>query len=379
MRGRSISNGRTYLQRMYPTPTGFRWLYALAMSESGDQRRRRRGPVARITNAAAEAVDVNAMVESVDVDGVVQRIDVDAVIQRVDVNALLDEVDVNALLDRVDVNALLDRVDVDRLLDRADPDRLMERVDMNALMDRVDVRAVVARAGVAEIVQESTGQVAGSVVDAARRQIAAVDKIAGGVALRAVGKDPRTLPAGPASLMAGFTPDEKGRGMVSGHYAGPVSRFLAFLVDFAVVFGSYTLMASALTFFLSEVLGLTISMNTASIVGLVALVVWGFLYLFVGLLIAGGSVGKGLVGIKVVGADGSPIRGGQAFVRVLTYPLSFLIFGLGLIGIPFGARRLAWHDRFAKTCVVIDWGDRPAALPAPLTAWIAQHNAAEQG
>ena len=70
LRGRSISNGRTYLQRMYPTPTGFRWLYALpAMSESGDQRRRRRRPVARITNAAAEAVDVNAMVESVDVDG----------------------------------------------------------------------------------------------------------------------------------------------------------------------------------------------------------------------------------------------------------------------------------------------------------------------
>ena len=303
----------------------------------------------------------------------------DAVIQRVDVNALLDEVDVNALLDRVDVNALLDRVDVDRLLDRADPDRLMERVDMNALMDRVDVRAVVARAGVAEIVQESTGQVAGSVVDAARRQIAAVDKIAGGVALRAVGKDPRTLPAGPASLMAGFTPDEKGRGMVSGHYAGPVSRFLAFLVDFAVVFGSYTLMASALTFFLSEVLGLThfdeygVHCRSGRLGGV------GFLYLFVGLLIAGGSVGKGLVGIKVVGADGSPIRGGQAFVRVLTYPLSFLIFGLGLISIPFGARRLAWHDRFAKTCVVIDWGDRPAALPAPLTAWIAQHNAAEQG
>ena len=34
--------------------------------------------MARITNAAAEAVDVNAMVESVDVDGVVQRIDVAA-------------------------------------------------------------------------------------------------------------------------------------------------------------------------------------------------------------------------------------------------------------------------------------------------------------
>jgi uncharacterized RDD family membrane protein YckC len=309
------------------------------------------------------------MVESVDVDGVVQRIDVDAVVQRIDVNALLDEVDVNALLERVDVDALLDRVDVDRLLDRA---------DVNALMDRVDVRAVVVRAGVAEIVQESTGQVAGSVVDAARRQVAAVDKIAGGVALRTVGKDPRAVPAGPSSLMAGFTPDEKGRGMVSGHYAGPISRFLSFLTDFAVVFGAYTLMASALTFFITEVLGITISTSTASVVGLVALVLWGFVYLLVGLLITGGSVGKSLVGIKVVARDGSPIGGGQAFVRVLTYPLSFVL-GLGLLGIPFGARRLAWHDRFAKTCVVIDWGDRPAALPAPLTAWIAQRNAAEQG
>jgi uncharacterized RDD family membrane protein YckC len=77
------------------------------------------------------------------------------------------------------------------------------------------------------------------------------------------------------------------------------------------------------------------------------------------------------MGVRVVAADGSvSLRSGQAAVRVITYPLSFIIFGIGLLGIVFGKERRAWHDHFAGTAVVYDWGSRTARLSTPLAAWL---------
>ena len=45
---------------------------------------------------------------------------------------------------------------------------------------------------------------------------------------------------------------------------------------------------------------------------------------------------------------------------------------LGLIPIVTGKRRRALHDAAAGSIVVYDWGDRPAELPAPVTAWLRQ-------
>ena len=54
---------------------------------------------------------------------------------------------------------------------------------------------------------------------------------------------------------------------------------------------------------------------------------------------------------------------------MLVYPFSFIL-GLGLIGIVVGKHRKALHDWAAGSTVRYDWGDRPAELPAPLTAWL---------
>jgi uncharacterized RDD family membrane protein YckC len=342
------------------------------VTEPAAEHRGHRGPLARITNAAAGAIDVNALVESVDVEALVERIDVDELVSRLDINAVLSRVDTDELLDRVDVNRLLDSVDLDRLLDRVDPDRLLDRVDVNRLMDRVDVDRLVDRAGVADIVGESTGQMAGSVLDAARRQVVAVDEIVGRIAFRMVRKDPNKVPEGPTDLMAQESADKKGRGLVSGHYAGPVSRFLAFLIDVGVVFGIYTLVGAATAFFITGILQVDVpQVQYAPALGVFVLALWAFLYATIGVMLAGRTVGKGLLGLRVVSQDGSPPTARQAAVRALTEPLSFLFFGIGLLGIAFGSKRLAWHDRFARTAVVYDWGDRPAALPAPLTQWLA--------
>jgi uncharacterized RDD family membrane protein YckC len=81
------------------------------------------------------------------------------------------------------------------------------------------------------------------------------------------------------------------------------------------------------------------------------------------------------VGLRVVSVNGAPLKLWASLVRVLCLPVSFAFFGLGLLGIIFGKRRRALHDLAANSCVVYDWGDRPAELPGPLSRWLAERHA----
>ena len=69
-----------------------------------------------------------------------------------------------------------------------------------------------------------------------------------------------------------------------------------------------------------------------------------------------------VMGIRVVQSDGGLLRPRRAFVRTVTFPLSFIVFGLGLLGIIADRRHRAWHDRFADTAVVYAWDARVARL-----------------
>lgn len=377
----------------------------------------RRGPrpLSWITNRTISAIDVDQIVADVDVDAVVERIDVQAVLDRVDPNTLLERVDPNALLDRVDPDALLDRVDPnrlldrvdpdllldrvepdrlldrvdpdrlldrvdpDRLLDRVDPDRLLERVDVDRIMDRVDVDRIMARvdvadlvdrAGVADIVADSTGAVAGSVLDVARRQLVAVDAIVERTLYRLTRRDPFQRPSGP-TLLTRDSEVREGRGQVTGSYAGPVSRALAFLLDFTVAFWIFTL-ATAVTTWLLTTLGVSDG-NAAewTLWGTALFLVWLFTYWWVGLSLTGRTVGKAVVGLKVLGRQGTPLTGAAAAMRTIMEPVSFATV-IGIAVVLVTPRRTTLHDAVARTCEVYDWGDRPAEMPAPLTAWITR-------
>ena len=120
-----------------------------------------------------------------------------AMVDIVDPDAIIDRVDVNALLDRVDVDALLERVDVNALLDRVDVNALMDRVDVEAIVDRIDVKDLVDRAGISDIVRESTGELAGSTLDVARRQLVALDAIVGRALYGLTGRDAAARPQAP--------------------------------------------------------------------------------------------------------------------------------------------------------------------------------------
>ena len=52
----------------------------------------------------------------------------------------------------------------------------------------------------------------------------------------------------------------------------------------------------------------------------------------------------------------------RGLVRTLAFPLSFLLLGLGFVGILLGRDRCALHDVIAGTAVVYDWDAREARL-----------------
>ena len=160
-------------------------------------------------------------------------------------------------------------------------------------------------------------------------------------------------------------------GQVSGHYAGAFTRFAAFVVDWFVIIGAYGLILSGTQFILQLLFGSDVVLEDIDqLWWWIGFAVWAFLYSTVGLTLTGKTIGKGLIGLKVVSRSGDPLGPGGAAVRMLFLPLSFALLGLGFLGILVGRERRALHDVIAKTAVVYDWGDRPAEMPAPLTRYL---------
>ncbi|GAA4807605.1 hypothetical protein GCM10025786_09160 [Nocardioides caeni] len=277
--------------------------------------------------------------------------------------------DLDALLDRVDVNHLLDRVDVNRLLDRIDVDRLLARADVNALLSDVELEQLVRRAGIPDIVAETTGNIAGRTLDVARRQVVGVDTVLAGVVGRIL---PRAggAPTGPPALVAAST----SAASATGRYAGAVSRLLALALDVAVVIGTYSAGTLLVGYLLDFLLGVRVE-DLPELAATLLLITWGAAYFTVSTAISGRTIGKAVVGLRVVTRLGSPVGPGASLLRVLLLPLSTSFLGLGALLIVVRRDRRGLHDLLVGTCVVYDWGDRPAELPGPLAAYLQAHGA----
>jgi uncharacterized RDD family membrane protein YckC len=322
-------------------------------------------------------IDLNALIEQVDVEELLNRVNIDALVSRIDVDALLARIDIDALIARVHVNDVLDRVDVDRLLDRVDTDAVMARVDVDAVVDRVDIDRVMQRADLASVVAESTRGITANTLDLVRRQVAGLDEIITRVAARVVRRDPSADAEGPASLLDLDRPQSprrrRDRPSITGHYAGPVARAAAFVLDWMTMvflFGVFTAMASWILDVLAG--GDGVDLEIDRLWSALAFGGWAFVYFAIPLALTGRTFGKAVVGLRVVGGDGAPLRPGRAIVRVLVMPFSFILIGLGLVGAVFGRKRRTLHDLAAGSVEVIDWGDRPAALPTPLNNWLVR-------
>jgi uncharacterized RDD family membrane protein YckC len=307
---------------------------------------------------------------------VLDVVDPNMVLDHVNFDAVLDRVDINALLDRVDINDILDRVDINRLLDRIDVNNLMDRVDVDVLMSRVNVPDLVERAGIPDIVMESTSHLTGSALDLFRRPIVGLDAIVFRGSNRLFRRDPNEFPPGPGHLIDWVDDHTARKGGVTGRYAGPLTRLIAVMFDSVVVTFGFTLLVAGLVFVIRLFVPEFEIPESSGIVYGITLTVWSFLYLWVSYTVFGKTIGKMILGVRVVSADGHVVlRARQTFIRVITYPISFILFGIGLLGIVFNRERRAWHDRFAKTAVVYDWGSRTATMPTPLADFLDRRGA----
>jgi uncharacterized RDD family membrane protein YckC len=322
-------------------------------------------------------IDVDAIVDRVDVDRIVSRLDLDAIVDRVDVERVVARVDLDAAVARVDLDAIVDRVDVERVVARVDLDAAVARVDLNAAADRIDVDRVVARVDVDAIaasldidaiVAQSTKGVMGRFIDLLRRQVVGIDEIAMRTVNRLLRRDYASLPAGPP-LAAGHEALDGDGATMSGRYAGPVSRVGALGLDLFLISSTFTLLLAGVVYLVDVLFGATVDPGGGWVPGTL-LLLYGFTYFWLSQTLTGRTVSQALFGIKVIRNDGEPLSPGAAAIRTIVLPFSFLFFGLGALMALVDRRRRALQDVAAGSSVVYDWGDRPAALPAPLTRFL---------
>ena len=157
-----------------------------------------------------------------------------------------------------------------------------------------------------------------------------------------------------------------------GHPAGFVTRYVAFLLDVLVVSLASFLFVTALQLTL-DFFGINTLLSSVAESQAVAqqkvvfsgLVLWlvtiagGFLsfgiYSIVAWLLVGKTVGKALMGLRVLGQDGRRLTFSQALIRALGYYVSGLALFIGFLWVLVDDRRQAWHDKLARTVVVYEW------------------------
>jgi serine/threonine protein kinase/uncharacterized RDD family membrane protein YckC len=120
-------------------------------------------------------------------------------------------------------------------------------------------------------------------------------------------------------------------------------RLLAFIIDMIVLQISAVILSN---------LGESV-LDRFTLSSFACLEILLYLVYFVGFwTIAGRTPGKMVLGIKVVGLDGSPVSFGTAILRYIGYVFGFALLWLGFFWVAFDGRRQGWHDKLAGTYVV---------------------------
>jgi uncharacterized RDD family membrane protein YckC len=147
-----------------------------------------------------------------------------------------------------------------------------------------------------------------------------------------------------------------------GHYAGAVSRLLAYAIDLAASSAVFALALAAVSYVAQVVTGKQISWDRQGVVVSALFVAWQFFYFGYSWAVSGRTFGMAVLGIRVVRADGGILDPWHGVLRALVFPLSFLLFGLGFLGILVQRERRALHDLIAGSAVVYAWDARAARL-----------------
>jgi len=147
-----------------------------------------------------------------------------------------------------------------------------------------------------------------------------------------------------------------------GRYAGSASRFLAYVIDLVVSSGLFALGLAAASLVAQVVTGHSVNWNRTNIVVAVIYVAWQFFYFGYSWAASGRTLGMAALGVRVVRADGEGLDPWRGVLRALVFPLSFLLCGLGFLGILVQREHRALHDLIAGSAVIYAWDARAARL-----------------
>lgn len=173
-----------------------------------------------------------------------------------------------------------------------------------------------------------------------------------------------------------------------GQYAGFISRSVALAIDVTLVTLFLTLSVWIITSFLAF---FRIDVRTCPPLGpgagLRAYLCQGFSYVLLVLgigfapaytlafwMLAGQTIGKSFIGVRIVRMDGRPISFLTAVRRLLGYLLGVITLGIGFLWVLADDRRQGLHDKVAGTCVIYSGRTRRGE---PL--WNRLTQAAEEG
>jgi uncharacterized RDD family membrane protein YckC len=152
-----------------------------------------------------------------------------------------------------------------------------------------------------------------------------------------------------------------------GHYAGAVSRGVAFGADVGASWGLYLLGQALANIAIRLVTGHSYTLTNHRLAAFIVLAVWEFFYFSYQWAVSGKTLGMAILGLQVVTAQGGPISVRQAVLRTLGLGITMLTLGIGFLGIVYQRERRALDDFIAGTAVVYDWDARAARL-----RWLAR-------
>ena len=135
-----------------------------------------------------------------------------------------------------------------------------------------------------------------------------------------------------------------------GDPAGFWIRTAAYLIDLALLVVAGTLTTMLLTG--ADVEEALAGSTESGIIGSILFEAVAVVYYTVGVGRWGRTLGKLVVGLRVVRSDGSSLTYLRAFARYWTYYLSFIPLGLGVIAIALSPQKRAWHDLVVDTRVL---------------------------
>ena len=264
------------------------------------------------------------------VNPVVGAVEFDDVLDKIDLNAMLERIDLDALIERVDLDAVIERVDLDAVIERVDLDAVIQRVDIDALMRNLDIQAIIVQANVKGIMASKATRI----LHLIRARLVRAD-VRSRDLLRQVLRRPAITDTTDAT-------------------AGPFTRLPAYLIDTSIISVGFSIGLAVCTYLLGAFLGHDVELDASGIWFALGFSLVTVLYFWLSTALTGQTIGKAVLGVRIVRGDGGRLGAGAALLRVVMFPFAFLFFGLGFAPIALARRHRALYDAVADTVVVYD-------------------------